>query len=100
MYGFIPEADGTIIDKISDPETTSSTCCTGINARGWAVGYYGTADGNRGFLFIPPRTYINYNFPGASNTFFGGINDRGEICGQYITDDPSQRIGIILQVVQ
>jgi hypothetical protein len=100
-YGFIREADGSFITGIRDPDAALYTDCRGINSRGWVVGFYGVNFGGDpyGFLYVPPSAFINYNVPGAAETYFTGINDRGRITGYYRTSDSAYH-GMILQVVE
>lgn len=100
-YGFIREADGTLLTGIADPEAEGSTNCSGINARDWVVGSYMSGGQFHGYLFIPPRTFINYDIPGAENTVFSGINDRGQISAYYFSTDKFYfYTDAILQVVE
>lgn len=99
--GFIRQADGTIITGLRDPDALHTTYPFGINARGWLVGAYYLADDNfaSAFLYVGGNKYINYNYPGATETVFTGTNDRGRICGYY-RDSAGNAHGMILQVVQ
>jgi uncharacterized membrane protein len=55
-----------------------------MNARGDIVGGFGDADGGHGFLLRDGKlTKIDY--PGASSTIAFGINNTGDIAGQYLT---------------
>lgn len=100
-YSFIRQADGTIISGIRDPDAVSATCGNGVNARGWVVGYCDaeTSTPPFGFLYLAPHKFINYNYPGASETYLTGINDQGRICGYYRTSDDAYH-AMILQVVE
>jgi hypothetical protein len=99
-YGFIRQGDGTVLTGIDHPAAGAITSCEGINARGWVIGSYTIGAEYHGFLFIPPHTFIDYDVPGATSTFLSGINDRGVICGYYVTSDSSPTRGVTLQVVQ
>jgi uncharacterized membrane protein len=55
-----------------------------INARGDIVGGLGDADGAHGFLLRDGKM-TKIDFPGASTTIAFGINNTGDITGQYTT---------------
>lgn len=54
-----------------------------INARGTAVGYFGTKAGNpHGFIYTQGKVRA-LNYPNAIQTYVSGINDAGTIVGTY-----------------
>ena len=87
------------MDELSPPTFTfvsidvpnaANTLATGINARGAIVGiYYDTAGNEHGFL-LKDRTFLTVDVPGTLvgvsgmlQTEANGINDMGEIVGDY-----------------
>src|SRR5262249_14128948 len=66
-----------------------STHAYGVNARGDVVGFFGTNPmgaqpvSPRGFLRTKKGNYQGYVIQGASVTQIWGINDSGDIVGQY-----------------
>jgi probable HAF family extracellular repeat protein len=62
----------------------------GINNKGDIVGGFvdfdssGTAIGLHGFIF-DGKTYQTIDYPGSMDTWFTGINDKGQVIGQYTT---------------
>jgi len=64
------------------------------------VGRYSDTGGTtHGILLIVPRTFLLYDFPGATFTSLNGINNRNTITGRY-TDASGIDHGIIAQVVK
>ena len=55
-----------------------------MNARGDIVGAFGDADGGHGFLLRDGK-FTKIDYPGASFTIAFGINNTGDITGQYLT---------------
>jgi hypothetical protein len=99
-HGFFRDSDGTLHARI-DPVGSTGTVLFGNNDRNLIVGRYSDAAGaTHGILFVPPRTFVVYDFPGATFTSLNGINRSNQIVGRYT--DPSTLIdhGIILQVVR
>jgi len=99
-HGYWRDSDGTIHSPI-DPMGSTTTILFGNNDRNFIVGRYIDAAGaTHGILFVPPRRFIVYDFPGATFTSLNGINKSNQIVGRYT--DPSTGIdhGIIAQVVR
>ena len=64
------------------------------------VGRYVDAGGvTHGILFVPPRRFLVYDFPGATFTSLNGINRQNQIVGRY-TDASGIDHGIIAEVVR
>jgi hypothetical protein len=98
-HGFYRDSDGTLHAGI-DPVGSTTTIVFGNNDANFMVGRYVDAGGaTHGILFIPPRRFVVYDFPGATFTSLNGINGSNQIVGRYT--DPSTGIdhGILLQVV-
>ena len=98
-HGFFRDSNGRLHAKI-DPMGSTSTILFGNNDQNFIVGRYVDVDGaTHGILFIPPKHFVVYDFPGATFTSLNGINRDGMIVGRYT--DPATAIdhGIILQVV-
>ena len=98
-HGFTRADDGTITGLDFPGAQKTGTNCTGINAQGWVVGFFGRRTGPRAFLFLPPNQFVDYAYPGATSTYFGGINDQGLITGSY-TDSTGQTHGIKVRAIQ
>ncbi|HEY1583221.1 MAG TPA: hypothetical protein VGF73_08995 [Chthoniobacterales bacterium] len=84
-HGFYTDRNGVLQYPIDAPE--GAAMFRGINDRGWLVG--STTDSaltTHALLFIPPRNFITFDYPGASFTRFTGINDNGLISGEESDD--------------
>jgi uncharacterized membrane protein len=58
-----------------------------IADNGSVTGYFENSDGvAHGFLRTPSGTLTTFDVPGATNTLPTGINDRGEMVGEYLTN--------------
>jgi hypothetical protein len=99
-HGFFRDAVSGEVTYLDIPDSVS-TLVTGINDRGVMVGWYWDAnyDGH-GFVFDPgaSASFLSYDYPdaGVDETHFGGINNRGMICGDY--DDAFGRHGFIAKI--
>ncbi len=69
---------GGILTQIDVPGTIGSTSVNGINDSGQIVGAYG----NQGFLY-QSGVFTTINVPGALGTSLAGINNNGDIVGNY-----------------
>jgi probable HAF family extracellular repeat protein len=65
----------------------AATAARDINDSGMIVGTYGSATGNHGFSF-DGTAYLSMDAPGADYTDTLGINNHGEIVGQYAGAGP------------
>jgi hypothetical protein len=85
-HGFFRDAVSGEVSYLDFPGS-ASTLVTGINDDGVMVGWYWDHNSNgHGFVFKSgaSRSFLSYNYPDAANeTHFGGINNRGLICGDY-----------------
>jgi uncharacterized membrane protein len=82
LYGFRRDADGTLNYPIG--VRGADTLLYGINDHGEMVGLVGDFPEEHGVYFRSPGEYAIYDYPGASYTYFTGINNRGLICGNYV----------------
>jgi probable HAF family extracellular repeat protein len=79
LHGFLLDAKGelTTIDV-----TSLGGAILGINNRGQLSGFFGDQNGIHAFLFYRGRT-TQIDVPGANLTEGTGINDRGQLVGDY-----------------
>lgn len=83
-HGYYRDSDGSLVFPI-DPAGSTGTIVFGNNDSNTIVGRYPDASGiTHGFVFIPPSTYITYDFPGSTFTSLNGINKAGLIVGRYL----------------
>jgi hypothetical protein len=83
-HGFYRDSDGSVVFPI-DPAGSIGTIVFGNNDSNYIVGRYpDTAGLTHGFVFIPPSTYITYDFPGSTFTSLNGINRAGLMVGRYL----------------
>src|SRR5262245_53594028 len=81
--------------NIDDPLATQYTRALGINATDLIVGTYHNTT-NHGFIFNPSTgTYSIIDPPGSTNAWANGINDPGQIVGQYV-DGGNKQHGFLL----
>jgi len=101
IHGWWQDSDGTVYAPF-DPPHSKSTLPFGVNDQGWVVGRFsrkGNATDGHGFLHqLGSDRFVIYDYPGASFTSFGGINNGGLICGRY-QDDAGLFHGLLAQVV-
>jgi hypothetical protein len=83
-HGFYRDGDGSIVSPI-DPAGSTGTIVFGNNNKNYIVGRYSDISGlTHGFVFIPPDTYIIYDYPDSTFTSLNGINGGGSIVGRYL----------------
>jgi hypothetical protein len=98
-HGFYRESDGSIVSPI-DPTGSTGTIVFGNNNKSRFVGRYSDTSGlTHGFVFIPPSTYIIYDYPGSTFTSLNGINNGGSIVGRYL-DANGVEHGIFARLVR
>ena len=101
IHGWWQDSDGTVHAPF-DPPHSKATLPFGINDQGWVVGRFsrkGNAADGHGFLNrLGSDSFVIYDYPGATFTSFGGINNDGLICGRY-QDDAGLLHGFLAQVV-
>jgi YVTN family beta-propeller protein len=76
---------GGVFTSFEDPAALPmQTSAGGINALNIIVGtYFDAVDVNHAFIRDPDGQFHNFDFPGADNAFGRGINDFGQVAGQY-----------------
>lgn len=97
-HGYYRDSDGSIVAPI-DPAGSTGTIVFGNDDHNTIVGRYSdTAGLTHGFIFMPPSTYIVYDYPGSTFTSLNGINIRGQIVGRY-QDDVGIQHGLVARLV-
>src|SRR5215471_18883889 len=82
--GYYRDADGALHFPI-DPPGSTRTNLFGLNERNWVVGRYRDSSFvTHGLFFVPPNSFITFDYPGSTLTSLNGINDQGVICGRYV----------------
>ncbi|MBA3963356.1 MAG: hypothetical protein H0X40_15845 [Chthoniobacterales bacterium] len=83
-HGYYRDSDGSIVSPI-DPAGSTGTIVFGNNDNNTIVGRFADSAGlTHGFVFVPPDTYVTYDFPGSTFTSLNGINKEGSIVGRYL----------------
>jgi hypothetical protein len=68
-----------------DPPGSVGTVLFGVNNKNSVVGRYADSSGaTHGLFFVPPSTFITFDFPGSTFTSLNGITSQGNICGRYV----------------
>ena len=84
LHGYDRDANGVLNFPI-DPSGSVATVLFGLNNKNLVVGRYADSSGvTHGLFFLPPSTFITFDFPGSTFTSLNGINDKGLICGRYV----------------
>ena len=84
LHGYDRDANGVLNFPI-DPSGSVGTVLFGLNSANSVVGRYGDSSGvTHGLFFVPPSTFITFDYPGSNFTSLNGINDKGVICGRYV----------------
>lgn len=79
-------AESFTFTAFAAPGAVFGTFATGINNKGYVVGYYSDSNGDgQSFLRDPSGTLSSIDVPGAIYTLAEGINDAGVISGTYST---------------
>jgi hypothetical protein len=97
LHGFYRGSNGPLKFPIDAPGA-STTVLSGINDKNWIVGTYVDDTGYHGLLFIPPQTFVTFDYGG--NTFLNGINRGGLICGSYNDHRLNQTRGFTAMVTR
>jgi uncharacterized membrane protein len=76
---------GGVFTTISFPKSNVSTWCQGINNNGDMVGFYidPTGDGQPHGFVMQGGVFTQLDYPGAMSTQAYGINNAGQIVGEY-----------------
>jgi hypothetical protein len=84
LHGYYRDANGALHFPI-DPSGSVGTVLFGVNNKNWVVGRYADSSGvTHGLFFVPPNTFITFDYPGSAFTSLNGISSQGNICGRYI----------------
>src|SRR6266705_3212510 len=84
LHGYYRDSAGTLHFPI-DPSGSVGTVLFGDNNRNWVVGRYADSSGvTHGLLFVPPSTFITFDYPESTFTSLNGISSQGNICGRYV----------------
>lgn len=101
IRAFIRDADGALIFPINVPGARA-TQLNDINDNRWTVGQYWTI-GSRfahALFFQPRTTFVTFDYTGARETIFTGINRHGLICGYYDDGSGNAAVGILARVTR
>jgi hypothetical protein len=83
-HGYYRDAAGALHFPI-DPTGSVGTVLFGVNNKGLVVGRYADSAGaTHGLVFVPPSTFITFDYPGSAFTSLNGISSQGNICGRYV----------------
>jgi hypothetical protein len=84
LHGYYRDAAGTLHFPI-DPSGSVGTVLFGVNNKGLVVGRYADSAGaTHGLVFVPPSTFVTFDYPGSTFTSLNGISSQGNICGRYV----------------
>jgi hypothetical protein len=84
LHGQYRDANGALHFPI-DPTGSVATVLFGVNNKGIVVGRYADSAGaTHGLVFVPPSTFITFDYPGSTFTSLNGITEQGNICGRYV----------------
>jgi hypothetical protein len=95
LHGHFRDADGELHFPI-DPPGSVATILFGLNDRNWVVGRYASSGVTHGLFFVPPNSFLTFDYPGATFTSLNGINDKGVFCGRFV--DASGTHGFLARV--
>ena len=96
-HSFLRDADGSLRYPI-DAAGAESTDLYAINDRGQMVGSATVLTATHAVFFPSPSRNVSYDYPGAVQTYFTGINSRGLISGFYRTEANGLAHGFIVRV--
>jgi hypothetical protein len=84
LHGQYRDANGALAFPI-DPTGSVATVLFGVNNKNLVVGRYADSAGaTHGLVFVPPSTFITFDYPGSAFTSLNGITEQGNICGRYV----------------
>src|SRR5437763_2078473 len=84
LHGQYRDANGALHFPI-DPTGSVATVLFGVNNKNAVVGRYADSVGvTHGLFFVPPSTFITFDYPGSTFTSLNGISEQGNICGRYV----------------
>ncbi|MGO8794876.1 MAG: hypothetical protein ACLQLC_08645 [Candidatus Sulfotelmatobacter sp.] len=87
QYGFLQSSpyNGTPT-QLSDPDANGFTLATGVNKNGEVVAWWGDANNYIESSSYEGGAWVSENFPGATNSYIGGVDDQGDL--SYTWSDP------------
>jgi hypothetical protein len=97
IHGYYRDATGALHFPI-DPSGSVFTVLFGVNISNSVVGRCVDTSGSHGLFFVPPNTFITFDFPGSISTSLNGINAQGFICGRY-RDSSGILHGLLARVI-
>jgi hypothetical protein len=84
LHGQYRDNNGALHFPI-DPSGSVATVLFGVDNKNNVVGRYADSAGaTHGLFFVPPSTFITFDYPGSSFTSLNGISEQGNICGRYV----------------
>ena len=83
-HGYFRDTSGALHFPI-DPSGSAGTILFGLNVRNWVVGRYADSSGvTHGLFFVPPNSFVTFDYPGSTFTSLNGISSQGNITGRYV----------------
>jgi hypothetical protein len=84
LHGQYRDNNGALHFPI-DPSGSVATVLFGVDNKSDVVGRYADSAGvTHGLFFVPPSTFITFDYPGSTFTSLNGISEQGNICGRYV----------------
>ena len=84
LHGQYRDNNGALNFPI-DPSGSVATVLFGVDNKNDVVGRYADSAGvTHGLFFVPPNTFITFDYPGSTFTSLNGISEQGNICGRYV----------------
>ena len=84
LHGQYRDKNGALTFPI-DPSGSVATVLFGVDNKSDVVGRYADSAGvTHGLFFVPPSTFITFDYPGSTFTSLNGISEQGNICGRYV----------------
>jgi hypothetical protein len=84
LHGQYRDNNGALTFPI-DPTGSVATVLFGVDNKNDVVGRYADSAGvTHGLFFVPPSTFITFDYPGSTFTSLNGISEQGNICGRYV----------------
>jgi hypothetical protein len=84
LHGQYRDNNGALTFPV-DPSGSVATVLFGVDNKNDVVGRYADSAGaTHGLFFVPPSTFITFDYPGSTFTSLNGISEQGNICGRYV----------------
>jgi hypothetical protein len=84
LHGQYRDKNGALTFPI-DPSGSVATVLFGVDNKNDVVGRYADSAGvTHGLFFVPPGTFITFDYPGSTFTSLNGISEQGNIVGRYV----------------